>query len=63
MCNPGCRCHDCMNTELNDDRRRHAIKAIIARKPVAFCPQFMRNLNPLIDNNYLKKRLGYSMAR
>ena len=58
MCNSGCRCRDCMNTELNDDGRRRAIKAIIARNPVACCPMFVRDLDPLIDNSFLKRRLG-----
>ena len=38
MCNSGCRCLDCMNTELNDGGRRRTIEAIIATNPGVFSP-------------------------
>jgi hypothetical protein len=47
-----------MNTESNDDGRRRAIKAIVARNPGAFRPKFVRDLDPLVNNRYLKRRLG-----
>ncbi|KAL3803426.1 hypothetical protein ACHAW5_001864 [Stephanodiscus triporus] len=57
-CTPSCRCLDCMNTEGNVDARRRAIKAIVARNPGAFRPKFVRDLDPLVNNKYLKRRLG-----
>mmetsp|Transcript_33016 Transcript_33016/g.69490 ORF Transcript_33016/g.69490 Transcript_33016/m.69490 type:complete len:772 (-) Transcript_33016:1459-3774(-) len=58
MCNTLCRCNTCMNTPQNERARKQAIRAILTRNPGAFQTKFIADGDPLVNNKYLKQRLG-----
>lgn len=58
MCNNLCRCNTCMNTPKNEKARKQAIRTILTRNPGAFQTKFIADGDPLVNNKYLKQRLG-----
>ena len=58
MCNTSCRCNTCMNTPKDEKARNQAIQTILTRNPGAFQTKFIADGDLLVNNKYLKRRLG-----